>query len=101
MLSKVSYHYPHICLPFWVRLSTINSYQIFFAFRLWKPESISSIVAFPTIANRMSATIGTSLVMTKVEVFEISEKKVKLQGQRSEGQDHNIKWNVLPEGVHI
>jgi hypothetical protein len=35
--------------------------------------------------------------MTKVKILE----KVKLQGQRSEGQDHDIKWKVLPEGIHI
>jgi hypothetical protein len=32
--------------------------------------------------------------MTKVKVLE---KKVKLQGQRSEGQGHSIKWKELPE----
>jgi hypothetical protein len=31
--------------------------------------------------------------MTKVKVFE---KKVKLQGQKSEGQSHGIKWKILP-----
>jgi hypothetical protein len=31
-------------------------------------------------------------VMTNVKVFE---KKVKLQGHRSEGQGHGIKWNVF------
>jgi hypothetical protein len=36
--------------------------------------------------------------MTKVKVFK---KKVKLQGERSEGQDHDIKWKVLPEGIHM
>jgi hypothetical protein len=36
--------------------------------------------------------------MTKVQVFE---KKVKLQGQRSDGQGHNIKWKVFPEGIHM
>jgi ribosomal protein L21 len=32
--------------------------------------------------------------MTKVKIFE---KKVKLKGKKSEGQDHGIKWKVLPE----
>jgi hypothetical protein len=37
--------------------------------------------------------------MTKVKVLE---KKVKLQGQKSEGQGHGIKLlKVLPEGIHI
>jgi hypothetical protein len=36
--------------------------------------------------------------MTKVKVLE---KKVKLQGQRSEGQGHDTKWKVLPEGIHM
>jgi hypothetical protein len=36
--------------------------------------------------------------MTKVKVFD---KKVKLQGQRSEGQGHGIKWKVLPEGIYV
>jgi hypothetical protein len=36
--------------------------------------------------------------MTKVKVFK---KKVKLQGQISEGLDHDMKWKVLPEGIHI
>jgi hypothetical protein len=33
--------------------------------------------------------------MTKAKVFE----KIKLQGQRSEGQGHGIKWKVLREGI--
>jgi hypothetical protein len=28
-------------------------------------------------------------------------KKVKLQGQRSEGQGNGIKWKVLPEGIQM
>jgi hypothetical protein len=36
--------------------------------------------------------------MIKVTFFE---KKVKLQGQRSEVQGHGIKWKVLPEEIHI
>jgi hypothetical protein len=35
-----------------------------------------------------SPTTYQSKVMTKVKVFEM---KVKLQGQKSEGQDHRIK----------
>jgi hypothetical protein len=35
-----------------------------------------------------SPTTYQSKVMTKVKVFK---KKVKLQGERSEGQDHDIK----------
>jgi hypothetical protein len=36
--------------------------------------------------------------MTKGKVFE---KEIKLQGQRSEGQGHGIKWKALPEGIHM
>jgi hypothetical protein len=36
--------------------------------------------------------------MTKDKVFE---KKIKLQGQRSEGQGHGIKWKVLSDGIHM
>jgi hypothetical protein len=39
-----------------------------------------------------------SKVMTKVKLVE---KKIKLQGQRSEGQGHDIKWKGLPEGMHL
>jgi hypothetical protein len=39
-----------------------------------------------------------SKVMTKVKVFE---KKVKLHGQRSQGQGRGIKRKVLPEGIHV
>jgi hypothetical protein len=39
-----------------------------------------------------------SKVMTKVKVFK---KKVKLQGQWSEGQGHGIKWKVLLKGIHM
>jgi hypothetical protein len=35
--------------------------------------------------------------MTKAKVFE---KKAKLQGQRSEGQGHDI-TKGLPEGIHM
>jgi hypothetical protein len=35
--------------------------------------------------------------MTKVKVLE----KVKLQGQRSEGQGHDIKWKVLLEEIRM
>jgi hypothetical protein len=35
--------------------------------------------------------------MTLVKVLE----KVKLQGQRSEGQGNGIKWKVLPEEIHM
>jgi hypothetical protein len=43
-----------------------------------------------------SPTTYKSKVITKVKVFE---KKVKLKGQRSEGQ--GIKSKVLPEGIHM
>jgi hypothetical protein len=36
--------------------------------------------------------------MTNVKVLE---KKVKHQGQRLEGQGHDIKWKVLPEEIHM
>jgi hypothetical protein len=35
--------------------------------------------------------------MTKVKVLE----KVKLKGQRLEGQGHDIKWKVLPEEIQM
>ena len=66
MLSKVSYRLVSTHL---LAILVAFEYYYFFAdigdFRLWKPESISSIVAFPTIANRMSATIGTSLCVSE------------------------------------
>jgi hypothetical protein len=40
-----------------------------------------------------SPTTYQSKVMTKVKVLE---KKVKLEGQRSEGQGHGIECKVLP-----
>jgi hypothetical protein len=45
-----------------------------------------------------SSTTYQSKVMTKVKVFK---KKVKLQGQRSECQGHDIKRKVLPEEIHM
>jgi hypothetical protein len=45
-----------------------------------------------------SPTTYQSNVMTKVLVLE---KKVKLQGWRTEGQGYGIKWKVLPEGIHM
>jgi hypothetical protein len=45
-----------------------------------------------------SSTTHPSNVMTKVKVFK---KKVKLQGQKSECQGHDIKTKVLPEGINM
>jgi hypothetical protein len=45
-----------------------------------------------------SSTTHQSKVMTKVKVFK---KKVKLQGQRSECQGHDIKRKVLPEEIYM
>jgi hypothetical protein len=45
-----------------------------------------------------SSTTHQSKVMTKVKVFE---NTVKLQGQRSECQGHDIKRKVFPEGIHM
>jgi hypothetical protein len=59
-------HSVHRALSFCLRSCTINSFHLFFAdvgdFRLWKPESISSIVPFQTTANRMSVTSFTVLL---------------------------------------
>jgi hypothetical protein len=49
---------------------------------------MKSLAKTNTHVKYESPTIYQSKVMTKVQVFE---KKVKLQGQRSDGQGHNIK----------
>jgi hypothetical protein len=51
-----------------------------------------------TKVKNESRTSYQSNIMTKVKDLE---KKVKLQGQRSESQGHDIKRKGLPEGVHL
>jgi hypothetical protein len=82
VLSKVSYHYSHIFFPvlgaFVCYYLVPNCFSLvnISDFRLLNPESISSIIAFPTTVNQMLATVVISLIYVESISFALRQNQL-------------------------
>jgi hypothetical protein len=83
------------CKCLWPRLKFLKRKSKNSGSRSW--YQMKDLARRNTLVKYESPTTYQSKVMNKVNFLE----KVKLQGQRSEGQGHGIKWKVLPEGIHM